>query len=64
MSADHDHAHDHVRAHHHHYVKQRPRLLRFLLAASGGYLWRSLKKCVKILLGRPVYFDERGLFLW
>jgi hypothetical protein len=45
-------------------MKQRLRLLRFLLAASGGYLWRSLKKGVKILLGRPVYFDEPGLFLW
>ena len=45
-------------------MKQRFRVLRFLLAASGGYLWRSLKKCVKILLGRQTYFDERGLFLW
>ena len=38
-------------------------LLRFLISASGRYAWSSLKNCVKILIGRNTYFDERGWFL-
>ena len=38
-------------------------VLRFLVAASGRCIWSSLKNCVKVLIGRNTYFDERGLFL-
>jgi hypothetical protein len=38
-------------------------VLRYLVAASFRYAWRSLKNGVKVLLGRKTEFDENGLFL-
>jgi hypothetical protein len=38
-------------------------VLRFLVAAACSYAWRSLKNCIKVLLGRNTCFDENGLFL-
>jgi len=35
---------------------------RFLLRASRSYAWSCLKNCVKILIGRKSYFDDRDLF--
>ena len=44
-------------------AKQRYLAVRFLVRATGGYAWRSLKNCIKILIGRNTDFDEDGLFL-
>jgi len=44
-------------------MKRRYRLVKFLLSSAGRSAWRSLKNCVKVLIGRKPYFDERGLFL-
>src|SRR6202046_5831469 len=43
--------------------KQRYLVLRFIVAAGGSYVWRSLKNRVRVLTGRTTYFDEHGLFL-
>ena len=44
-------------------MKQRFRVFRYLAAEILRCAWTSLKNGVKVLLGRPGYFDERGLFL-
>jgi hypothetical protein len=45
-------------------AKARLLILRFLVVASRECAWMALKNCIKILIGRRPYFDERGLFLW
>ena len=44
-------------------VKHGCRVLRYLVAETSACAWRFLKNAVKALIGRPPYFDERGLFL-
>ncbi len=44
-------------------AKQSYLAVRFLVRATGSYAWRSLKNCIKILIGRNNDFDEDGLFL-
>lgn len=44
-------------------IKLRLSVLRFLLNASRDCAWNALKNCVRVLIGRKPYFDERGLFL-
>jgi hypothetical protein len=44
-------------------VKRRYRISKFLVSSIGRCAWRSLKNCIKVLMGRKPYFDERGLFL-
>src|ERR1035437_6788682 len=43
-------------------MKQRLLVLRFIVTGSGRYVWRSLKNCVKFLLGRKPRRDEWMLF--
>jgi hypothetical protein len=44
-------------------VNQGYLVFRFLLARACSSAWRSLKNCIKVLIGRNTYFDEDGLFL-
>lgn len=38
-------------------------VVRFLIMAGGRSIWRALKNCIKVCLGREAYFDEDALFL-
>jgi hypothetical protein len=38
-------------------------VLCFMVSTGGRYAWSSLKNCIKLLIGRKTYFDERGWFL-
>jgi hypothetical protein len=44
-------------------VKRPYLVLRFLVTASAKSVWRFIKNCIKVLIGRNPYFDEHGLFL-
>lgn len=44
-------------------VKRRYLVLGFLVTASAMSAWRFLKNCIKVLIGRDLYFNEQGLFL-
>src|SRR5580698_509724 len=44
-------------------MNQRFLVLQSLARLSRGCAWRSLKNCVRLLLGRKTQFNEQGLFL-
>jgi hypothetical protein len=44
-------------------ANRRYRVFKFLVSSTGRSAWRSLKNCIKVLIGRKPNFNERGLFL-
>jgi hypothetical protein len=43
-------------------TSERRRWLRFMALRTAGYAQSLIKSCVKILIGRPLYFNDRDLF--
>ena len=44
-------------------MKHKYAVFRFLITATGGCAWNSVKNCFKLLIGRSTYGDGMGLFL-